>query len=248
VKSKLRHPVRAIREPFGKAGLTVAILALVLATTGAALAAAGLNSKQKKEVTKIAKKYAGKPGAIGPAGPQGNPGAAGPAGPAGKEGPQGKQGEQGIQGPPGTTGFTKTLPEGETEKGVWSMFSGQPALNEELGSPISFVIPLKFAPASVHLIVRTLTEEENEEFPTPPSGCTGNVTNPGAESGNLCVFAKEYKHVEPVPLLGPTSFLNPEATGFAALNAAGKSGTVLVAKVTEQNHITNNGTWAVTAE
>ena len=62
---RLRHPIRAIREPFGTAGLIVACVALVLALTGAAFAAAGLTGKQKKEVEKIAKKYAGKPGAAG---------------------------------------------------------------------------------------------------------------------------------------------------------------------------------------
>ena len=48
----IRHPIRAAREPFGKAGLIVAIVALVAAIGGTALAASGLNSKQKKEVDK----------------------------------------------------------------------------------------------------------------------------------------------------------------------------------------------------
>lgn len=95
MKRKLRHPINSIREPFGKAGLTVAILALVLATTGAAFAAAGLNSKQKKEVTAIAKKYAGKPGA---------PGATGPAGANGSNGAKGDTGAKGEKGDPGTNG------------------------------------------------------------------------------------------------------------------------------------------------
>ncbi len=91
---RLRHPIRSITEPYGKAGLTVAILALVLATTGAAFAAVGLNSKQKKEVTKIAKKYAGKPGATGPAGP------------AGTNGTNGTNGTPGAPGSPGANGKT----------------------------------------------------------------------------------------------------------------------------------------------
>jgi hypothetical protein len=89
---RLRHPTRSIREPFGKAGLTVAILALVLAMVGGAWAAAGLNGKQKKEVTKIAKKYAGKPGP------------AGATGPAGANGTNGKDGANGTNGTPGQTG------------------------------------------------------------------------------------------------------------------------------------------------
>jgi hypothetical protein len=98
---RLRHPVRAIREPFGTAGLIVACVALVLALTGAAFAAAGLTGKQKKEVEKIAKKVAGKPGA---------PGAAGPQGPAGTNGTNGKDGTNGTNGKDGngTNGTSAT--------------------------------------------------------------------------------------------------------------------------------------------
>ncbi|HET7508877.1 MAG TPA: hypothetical protein VFJ65_01375 [Solirubrobacterales bacterium] len=98
MKRKLRHPINSIREPYGKAGLTVAILALVLATTGAAFAAAGLNSKQKKEVTKIAKKYAGKPGAPGANGTNGTNGAPGANGEAGAAGANGTNGTPGAPG------------------------------------------------------------------------------------------------------------------------------------------------------
>jgi hypothetical protein len=89
---RLRHPVRAIREPFGTAGLVIACIAIVLALTGAAFAAGKLTSKQKKEVEKIAKKYAGKPGA---------PGASGPAGPAGGNGKDGANGTNGANGTDG---------------------------------------------------------------------------------------------------------------------------------------------------
>ena len=105
---RLRHPVRAIREPFGTAGLVVACVALVLALTGAAFAAGALTGKQKKEVEKIAKKYAGKPGAAGaqgPAGPQG------PAGAAGKDGAQGEKGAKGDNGSPGSPGKDGKSPE-----------------------------------------------------------------------------------------------------------------------------------------
>jgi hypothetical protein len=138
---RLRHPVRAIREPFGTAGLVVACVALILALTGAAYAAGALTGKQKKEVEKIAKKFAGKPGAAGaqgPAGPQGPAGAAGkdgaaganggvgpagPTGPTGAKGAAGAAGAVGEIGPTGATGPTGTfggpLPEGATETGYW---------------------------------------------------------------------------------------------------------------------------------
>ncbi|HEV7482220.1 MAG TPA: hypothetical protein VGO13_03890 [Solirubrobacterales bacterium] len=87
---RLRHPIRAIREPFGTAGLIIAMIALIAALGGTALAAAKLNSTQKKEVEKIAKKYAGKPGANGTNGSNGAPGAKGDAGAAGTNGTAGK--------------------------------------------------------------------------------------------------------------------------------------------------------------
>lgn len=153
MKSKLRHPIRAIREPFGTAGLIVAVIALVAALAGGAYAAGGLTGKQKKEVTKIAKKYAGKPGATGPAGP------AGPAGASGKDGANGQDGAAGTNGVSvtsqaatagecpaggtkftsasgtsavcngknGTTGFTETLPSGKTETGTWGFGAVAPA-------------------------------------------------------------------------------------------------------------------------
>jgi hypothetical protein len=126
---RLRHPIRAIREPFGTAGLVVACVALIAALGGTALAAAKLNSTQKKEVEKIAKKYAGAPGA---------PGAAGPAGPAGPQGPAGAKGDAGAQGPTGTNGangksvaVSNTAP-GCTEGGVSVEVEGAPASKKEV--------------------------------------------------------------------------------------------------------------------
>jgi hypothetical protein len=99
VRSKLRHPIRSIREPFGTAGLVVACIALVAALGGTAIAAGALSGKQKKEVEKIAKKYAGKPGA---------PGATGAAGPAGAKGDNGAAGAPGKDGAPGAPGQSVT--------------------------------------------------------------------------------------------------------------------------------------------
>jgi hypothetical protein len=112
MKSRLRHPIRAIREPFGKAGLTVAILALVFAMVGGAYAAKGaLTGKQKKEVEKIAKTEAKKfvitstsqikPSVLESSGPKATASAKGKQG---KQGKQGKTGKTGPQGPAGATG------------------------------------------------------------------------------------------------------------------------------------------------
>jgi hypothetical protein len=103
-----------IHQKLGTAGFIVAIVALIAALTGAAIAAGGLTKSQEKRVTAIAKKYAGKkgkrgpagqPGAPGPAGPQGVPGAKGDAGAPGAPGKDGADGDDGtsVTGVPATT-------------------------------------------------------------------------------------------------------------------------------------------------
>jgi len=92
--SKLRNPVRAIREPFGKAGLIVSVVALVFAMLGGAYAAT--NSGGGKAVASKAK--------AGPRGPRGKTGPAGPAGPQGPAGANGKDGSSGANGSNGTNG------------------------------------------------------------------------------------------------------------------------------------------------
>ena len=83
----------SFRDRFGTAGVIVAVIALVVALGGTALAASGaLTGKQKKEVEKIAKKFQG----TGPAGAQG------PAGANGKDGSNGSNGTNGSPGAPGT--------------------------------------------------------------------------------------------------------------------------------------------------
>ena len=146
-RSKLRHPVRGLREPFGTAGLVVAMVALVAALGGTALAAKGaLTGKQKKEVETIAKKFAGKTGpagAQGPVGAKGDSGSPGPKGdlgapgdtgatgaagatgargPAGPAGAVGEPGPAGPQGPAGTFGNVPLQP-GTTEAGYWTLSS-----------------------------------------------------------------------------------------------------------------------------
>ena len=224
-----------LKEPFGKAGLTVAILALVMAIVGGAYAAGGLTKSQEKQVTKIAKKYAGKPGAPGANGTNGTNGAPGVPG---KEGPQG---EQGIQGVPGTTGFTKTLPSKETETGTWSFrgLGGNGAM-----TPISFPIPLKAAIAADHIEV---LEGEGQAGSAP--GCeNGTVANPIAAPGYFCLYTQLISGTtlgEPVPF-GAPPLVDPETNEN---NEVGKTGTVLQAFYKSKNveEGFGFGTWAVTA-
>lgn len=96
---------RSFRDRFGTAGVLLGVIALILALGGTALAAKGaLTGKQKKEVEKIAKKYAGKPGAPGATGAPGPQGAPGPKGETGAKGDKGDKGDTGNAGTPGTPG------------------------------------------------------------------------------------------------------------------------------------------------
>jgi hypothetical protein len=215
---RLRHPIRAIREPFGTAGLIVACLALVLATTGAALAAGGLTKSQEKQVAKIAKKeakkYAGKTGPAGPTGPQGpagtngKDGAAGPQGPTGDTGAKGEKGERGERGPRGEKGepWTAggTLPPGATETGVWGGGSVENATSPAVllrFFPISFVVPLAKAPEAIFVGPTEASASGcpgrgggegtgQESFPPAPTEAEKYVpTIPRADPGKLCVYA-----------------------------------------------------------
>jgi hypothetical protein len=271
--SRIKHPVRAIREPFGKAGLIVAVIALVLALTGAAFAAAGLTGKQKKEVEKIAKKFAGKPGTQGPAGLAGAAGPKGATGPKGNQGDSGApgatgksvvaqpasfgsgpgecpeggtelevegsgssevvcNGEEGQQGPPGSPWpVNGTLPTGSSEEGEWSI--ARSVGGEEIASTaISFVIPLAadLDSSHVHFIPPATTA---------PTGCSGTYANPGAASGNLCVFAKAMVNAESTGLF-------PIVFGLDSGAGADAQGAQIFLKSQEEGFSEAIGKWVVT--
>ncbi len=92
-----------LREHFGSAGLIVAIVALVAALAGGAIAANGGgngNGEGKATASAKAKK--------GPRGPKGAKGDTGPAGPAGPQGPAGANGKDGANGSNGANGVSVT--------------------------------------------------------------------------------------------------------------------------------------------
>jgi hypothetical protein len=233
--SSLKHPIRAIREPFGTAGLIVALIALVAALGGSALAAGGaLTGKQKKEVEKIAKKYAGKPGVAGAAGPAGTAGGTGPAGTAGKTG---KEGPEGKEGAPWTAGGT--LPKGKTEAGAWTI---TPVPIAALGGALvgqgsfSFGIPLQTPPTMAFVNEsheESVFEAEKEEWGLfgSAANCLGTAKAPTAKSGFLCIYVRENG-----------------GHGATLISAnAYPSGALLELGGTEEN-IPKSGTWAVTAK
>ncbi len=204
---RLRHPIRSLREPFGKAGLTIAILALVMAMAGGAYAAGALTGKQKKEVEKIAKKYAGKPGAPGAAGTQGPAGAAGPVGAKGDQGIQGAQGNLGATGATGKSvvltaesagancekGGTKVEVEGNaaSKKYVCNGKDGATGFTETLppgktetgawvaNGPLEVPPAIGHAKVPISFTIPLSTELTEEEVHVKPVGFAGDSDCPG---------------------------------------------------------------------
>lgn len=265
---RLRHPIRAIREPFGKAGLTVAILALVMAMVGGAYAAGGLTKSQEKQVTKIAKKYAGKPGAAGTNGTNGTNGAPGAKGEPGAAGTNGKDGvsvtsssfsgnEHGC--PKGGSQFVSasgetfacngkegtpwtaggTLPVGSTETGTWMITASSPKYNGEFPSAtLSFPIQLAGELGQEQTHVVTGAEQSAH---TAPQACQGTAAEPTAESGNLCVYLDGETEKEFV--LGLTE--KPVGKFENGPLGAGIAGAIVISLVNEPGTYAQ-GTWAVT--
>jgi hypothetical protein len=116
---------RRLREPFGKAGLVVAIIALVFALGGGAWALSSSTSagKQKAKISKTKRHARGIRGPQGPVGPEGPEG---PAGVNGKNGTNGQAGANGTNGTPGKSVISGEEPAGAncTEGGYWFEIQG----------------------------------------------------------------------------------------------------------------------------
>jgi hypothetical protein len=248
-----------LHDQVGTAGLVVAVVALVVALSGSAIAASGaLTGKQKKEVEKIAKKYAGKPGAPGPAGPAGGAGAKGDAGAPGaagigtegKQGPEGKPGKEGEEGAPGTPGkegspwaASGTLPSGSTETGAYFIES-ESGVGAHFGlaqTSISFPIPLSDPLGSTKVIfiaagasVPSECENTSADHPDPAS-----AANPEATAGYLCVFEGESANFSTAEFAISKPSVGPSTAG------ADVSGATLSQEPTAAGAYAE-GTWAVT--
>jgi hypothetical protein len=259
---------RRFHDRFGAAGVIIAVVALIAALSGTALAAKGaLTGKQKKEVTKIAKKFAGKDGAPGAAGQNGAPGAPGKDGAPGTNGTDGKDGVsvtsaafEGQKGPcdqggsefkaangsvtyacDGQTGFVQELPAAESLRGVWGT-SGGPTGDYSM-VPITFATPVSPAP-TVYYVYATGTlaiEISPAGVPSPVSDTTEIEDNcPGTtdEPGAAPGILCVFAAKE----TGATFNL----TDITAIEGANEFGVVLPMFVTGDKGYAK-GSWAVTA-
>jgi hypothetical protein len=164
--------LEALRKRITPATL-IAVLALVLAMTGGALAAKKYVITSTKQISpSVLKKLTGSPGPQGASGAKGDPG------------PAGRDGTNGTNGTNGQTGFTEVLPAGKSLTGTWSSnfidTGGESTAVQFV--PISLGIPLSKAltVTDVHFIA--LGEE------TGTGDCPGSIEKPVAEPGKLCVY------------------------------------------------------------
>ena len=219
----------------------------------------------------------GATGAAGPAGPAGAPGAKGDAGANGAPGASGKDGVSvtgvpatvgecpsgGVKytsasgstavcnGEDGQTGFTETLPSGQTMTGIWGMSQGVSSAGTRY-FPISFPIPLEEAPIP---ILVNANEESKPGCPGRGGGAFSQgyePTIPEAEPGRLCVYVMTDNVEATVGAIAPFwSFVYNESEEFGneflPVPGATPTGTLLEVDCDGPSCFAG-GTWAVTAE
>ncbi|HEX3608251.1 MAG TPA: hypothetical protein VHU14_01070 [Solirubrobacterales bacterium] len=230
---------RRLKEPFGKAGLTVAILALVLAMVGGAYAASNSSGGGKATASAKAKK--------GPRGPKGATGPAGPTGAPGTNGTNGKDGTNGINGTNGKSVVVASFdgenePAGEpckeqggnelevegsgivnyacngAEGALGTAGTSLPTGAVETGKWVSSVVagfyvgPISFTvPLAAPLNASHVHLEGESGFST---ACLGSEENPTvAANGNLCVYEGYIGSATPAGIFSSFNTINSEEPG-----------------------------------
>jgi hypothetical protein len=262
-----------IHQKLGTAGFIISIVALVAALSGGAYAASGgLNGKQKKEVEKIAKKYAGKPGTAGATGPAGAAGAKGDAGSAGANGNPGTAGSNGSPGTNGKSVAVNPIPteeEGCEGRGGAEVAqegsAGIEVCNGEEGSPWTAGGTLPTGSTETGVWNVSLAKEQTAQIPisftlpvtgaitpvlvpankTSEPGCPGLVSGkPTAEAGKMCLYQFEIADGE----LEEAAFQKPFSSEAFPESGVGPSGVILALEcISTSSPCVRYGTWAVTA-
>ncbi|HEX7292901.1 MAG TPA: hypothetical protein VF259_00010 [Solirubrobacterales bacterium] len=240
--------MKPVRRHRPSPALIVAIVALVVACTGTAVAVkSAITSAQIKDGTiklrdlsPAARKALLKAGPTGPAGPKGATGAKGAAG------AKGAKGATGATGATGASAFDGgSIPSGVTIKGAWG---GRYITAVEGSQQNSYLLSVSFPlPAPVALT------DSNVQFGATTAGpvgdadpaCNGTVASPTAPAGKVCIYVNE----------GPNGTRsNVTLTGFK-LSAAGVNTEAdrygfevrLVDAGTVPGTLRAEGTWAYTA-
>ncbi len=240
--------MRRITEPFGKAGLIVAVVALVAALVGGAYAstngvgplASSSGKQHKKKKGKAKRGPRGPKGATGPAGPAGP---AGPTGPAGAQGPKGDTGAQGPQGPEGPEGEPwaagGTLPPEATLTGTYATSLTNDILpeGETKEDSVSFGIQVSPAPTFVFVPGVGGTTSYGSDAANGCPGVVGGI--PRAESGKFCVYGFAHS------VFASATVEARDPGAFPPGHAVTPNGATLVGTCPTGNCL-GNGLWAVT--
>jgi hypothetical protein len=168
----------------------IALLALVLAMTGGAYAAARIGAKDIKRNAVRSRHILN--GAVGVSdlsptvrSALSRRGPAGPVGPRGATGPRGPRGIRGLRGTTGPTGpagpVPETVPAGRTLRGTFAVAGNAAAIGDQLDDAVTFQYAAASPPA-VHVIAAGAAA---------PSECPGTPATPAAAAGHLCVFVAE---------------------------------------------------------
>jgi hypothetical protein len=142
-------------------------------------------------------------------------------------GPRGPRGTQGVQGVPGPV--TGTLPSGATLSGTFDINQPGATAGAEASTSISFGLKLSAAP-TVHYI---------RSGAAVPTGCSGTASNPGAASGNLCIFEVASNN-------GNAAEVDPANPVTGGANVATTFGAAVSVVATATGSFATYGSWAVT--
>ena len=140
-------------------------------------------------------------------------------------------GKEGTGG--GGGGWSKTLPPGETETGVWRFISNG---ETEQFVPISFPVPLSSADAE------NITYSAIGNSNSPTANCPGSPEEPLAEPGFLCVYVAGFSSTPQVGI--PTAAYKPVLTGEEA--GVSTAGTLLYYENADLTR-RSSGSFAITA-
>ena len=133
----------------------------------------------------------------------------------------------------------ETLPKGATETGTWAVESTAAATGESVGAVISF--PIRLAEGILEGHTDFVAVGESTSSGTLAEQCEGDVENPGAKSGRLCVFEGETLAIHHGGLQYGGSFVSPDGGLFG-----GPTGGQLIFSTTQTGRVSAEGTWAVT--
>jgi len=251
-----------LQTRFGIPGV-IAVIALVFAMIGGALAASGPlagSSKArhpsgltKNQVIALIKKF----------------GASGPPGPTGAQGPKGDQGPPGTPGTPGKDGTfsTKPLPAEQSLSGTWGTSggvdtNGAVTLKDVSQAAISFPIRVSPAPIALYegevlgITVGFVLEDEEVTLWKVPTfdqqgleegheafeeDCPGSAAAPEAAPGFLCIYVDQSR------TLGEVGGPDQVSTTHPVLLEPANSFGIVVPFEIEEEEAALRGSWAVTA-